>query len=131
MKKALIHGERICEIREDEFPVAEPMFWVDVPDDTSVEDTYENGVVVKYLPVPMPRQSQPVVTMRQARLALLQAGKLADVDAVIAQAGDAARIEWEYAQELRRDHPLVTAMGAALGMSVEQIDALFVQAATL
>jgi hypothetical protein len=131
MKKALVHSGRICEVREDEFPVAKPMFWVDVPDDTTVEDTYENGVVVKYSPGPIPRQTQPVVTMRQARLALLQAGKLADVDAVIAQAGDAARIEWEYAQELRRDHPLVTAMGAALGMSVEQIDALFEQAALL
>lgn len=72
-----------------------------------------------------------VVTMRQARLALLAVGKLAAVESAIQQAGDAAKIEWEYAQELRRDHPLVSAMGSALGLSAAELDQLFVQAATL
>lgn len=71
------------------------------------------------------------VTMRQARLALLSVGKLAAVESAIQQAGDAAKIEWEYAQELRRDHPLVSAMGSALGLPAAELDQLFVQAATL
>nr|WP_319566289.1 hypothetical protein [uncultured Rhodoferax sp.] len=75
------------------------------------------------------------ITMRQARLALLGAGLLAQVNAAIAAmpgaAGEAARIEWEYAQEVRRDSPLLAALAPALGMSSAQVDDLFVAAAGL
>ncbi len=73
--------------------------------------------------------------MRQGRLALLQAGLLDAADAAIAAMpgvdGEAARIEWEYAHELRRDHPLVVSLGPALGLSEDQLDEMFSQAATL
>jgi len=49
--KALIHGERICQIEEKEFPVSPSLKWVDVPDDTTTWDTYVKGKVVKYVPV--------------------------------------------------------------------------------
>ena len=49
--KALIHGERICQIEEKEFPVAPTLKWVNVPDGTTTQDTYVNGKVVKYVPV--------------------------------------------------------------------------------
>jgi len=52
MKKALIQGERICEFGE-EFPVHKDLQWVDVPDDTTEQDTYVDGAVVKQ-PVPTP-----------------------------------------------------------------------------
>ena len=71
------------------------------------------------------------VTMRQARLALLGAGLLSTVETAIAGAGAAAAIEWEYAGDVQRASGLVPAMATALGMSETQIDALFVQAATL
>lgn len=71
------------------------------------------------------------VSMRQARLALLGAGLLDTVDVAIAQAGGAAKIEWEYATEVRRDAPLVTQMGQMLNMDSAALDALFVQAVTL
>lgn len=77
--------------------------------------------------LPTPR----LVTMRQARLALLAAGLLDAVEVAIAGAGPAAKIEWEYAQEVQRDYGLVPAMAAALGMTDAQIDALFVQAGAL
>jgi hypothetical protein len=48
MKRALIQGTRICEIADADFPVAEGLTWVDVADDTTTQDTYENGAVVKY-----------------------------------------------------------------------------------
>lgn len=80
---------------------------------------------------PVPQQ----VTMRQARLALLGAGLLASVNAAIAvlpePAKSAALIDWEYSAVVQRDSGLVPAMGTALGMTVAQIDALFVTAATL
>ena len=85
--------------------------------------------VVAYLN-PAPKVPQ-VVTMRQARLALHASGLLDAVNAAITQAGGAAAIEWEYAQELRRDHPLATSLTPALGITSEQLDALFTQAATL
>ena len=71
------------------------------------------------------------VTPRQARLALQQAGMLAAVEAWIAQADAATRIEWEFALEVRRDWPALLACGAALGLTEEQLDGLFAQAATL
>lgn len=75
------------------------------------------------------------VSMRQARLALLQAGLLATVNSAIVGMtgveGEAARIEWEYATEVRRDSPLVAALAPVLAMTDAQIDALFVTAAGL
>ncbi len=75
------------------------------------------------------------VTMRQARLALLAAGHLATANAAIAAMpgteGDAARIEWEYAHEVRRDAALVAGMGTVLGLTDEQLDALFIAAAAI
>ncbi|UHD47396.1 hypothetical protein LUX29_09595 [Aureimonas altamirensis] len=75
------------------------------------------------------------VTIRQAKLQMSRAGILSAVDAAIAgmegQAGEEARIEWQYATELRRAHPLVEALGPTLGLTNEAIDALFVEAAKI
>lgn len=80
--------------------------------------------------IPMP--SIPgSVSMRQARLALLNAGLLDDVEAAVATAGRAAQIEWEFATEVRRNHPLITIVQAEQGMSDAQIDELFAGAAKL
>lgn len=82
-------------------------------------------------PTPVP----PSVTMRQARLALLQAGMLDAVNAAIAAlpgaSGEAARIEWDYSSEVHRNRPLVLSLGPALGLSSETLDQLFITAATL
>ena len=52
MKKALVHETRICEFGTP-FPVHEDLKWVDVADDTTEQDTYVDGAVVKYVePVP-------------------------------------------------------------------------------
>ena len=48
--KALIHGTRICDVVTTEFPVHSDLVWVDVADDTTTQDTYENGAVIKYAP---------------------------------------------------------------------------------
>jgi len=81
------------------------------------------------------RLSRPVqsVTMRQGRLAMLEAGILGAVETAIAgmsgTEGEAARIEWEYAADLRRDHPLVVGLSVSLGLSSAQLDELFTSAA--
>lgn len=75
------------------------------------------------------------VTMRQARLALHAAGLLAGVDVAIDALPEpqktAARIEWDYSSAIDRLKPVVVMLGAALGLTPEQIDQLFVTAATL
>lgn len=72
------------------------------------------------------------VTMRQARLALREANLLSTVEAAIAgmtgDAGQDARIEWEYSSTLRRAQPLVQSLGAGLGLTTEMLDGLFLSA---
>ena len=95
------------------------------------------GAVAPELPayVPPPSDVPQVVTMRQARLALLGAGLLSQVNSAIANMpgveGEAARIEWEYAQEVRRDSALVQSLAPALGMNDTGLDAIFTAAAVL
>ncbi len=69
------------------------------------------------------------VTMRQARLALLQSGLLTQVSASITD--PAAQIEWEYAQTVERNSPLVQQIATGLSLDEQQLDSLFTLAATL
>jgi len=94
-------------------------------------------VVLEAYPVPpTPAPIVPTaVTMRQARLALLWAGLLATVDTTIdslpSPQKEAARIEWEYSQEVQRHNGFVSVLALMLGMTEEQTDALFIAAAKL
>lgn len=72
-----------------------------------------------------------IVTMRQARLALHGAGMLPAVEAYMATAPKPVQIEWEFADTVRRTSDLVTGIGAELGLTDGQIDALFVAAKAL
>lgn len=75
------------------------------------------------------------VTMRQARLALLQAGLLGTVNSAVATMtgaeGDAARVTWEFSTEVRRTDPLVVQLAAQLGLDDAALDDLFTKAAAL
>lgn len=95
-------------------------------------DSIINGELVpKTVVVPVPA----AVTMRQARLALLGAGLLDDVEtalnALSEPAKSVARIEWDYSNELQRANPLVVTLGGALGLTSGQVDSLFITAAGL
>jgi hypothetical protein len=88
--------------------------------------------------VPPPFPPVPVitsVTMRQARLALLQQGLLTQVNDAVASMpgaqGEAMRIEWEFSSTVERNRPLVQSLSASLGLTSQQIDDLFALAATL
>jgi len=88
---------------------------------------------VPVIPVP----AVPVsVSMRQAKRALLAAGLLDLADQAIAGIADdterrAAQIDWTSATDVRRDWPLVASIAQALGLTDQQIDALFVAASQL
>lgn len=99
----------------------------------SIGDLWDGTAITKPAPTqpPIPR----TVTMRQARLALLGVGMLPAVETAINALPEpqksAARIEWDYSSEVRRDQPLVMMLAPALGLTAAQIDNLFLQASTL
>ena len=80
---------------------------------------------------PITQAIPSVVTMRQARLALLQTGMLASVNAAVAAADEATKITWEFSSEVQRNNALVSTLGAALSLTSQQLDDLFTLAATL
>lgn len=83
-------------------------------------------------PAPAPNFVPAAVTPRQLRLQLLTGGVTpamvqASLEAIPDPAQrEAALIEWEYASEVRRDHPLVASLAGALGYTTSaQVDQLF------
>lgn len=95
----------------------------------------EQPTVENLAQIVVPPKVPEEVTMRQARLVLLQAGKLTIVETTIAAMqgaqGEAAKIEWQYSNTLKRSQPLVTSVGALLGLNSNQVDNLFITASTL
>jgi hypothetical protein len=75
------------------------------------------------------------ITMRQARLQLHAIGKLAAVQEAINQLPEPpkteAQIEWDYAAVVERASPFVALLTPALGLSDEDMDDLFREAAKL
>lgn len=71
-----------------------------------------------------------VITMRQARLQLLEVGLLDDVEAFVAL-DRKSQIEWEYANEVYRQSTLIESAKGALNLTDEQIDNMFVEASKL
>ena len=98
-------------------------------------DWLERGNVPATPPPPAAAPVPSQITMRQARLALLSAGKLANVDAAIATlpspARETAEIEWQYASTVERVSPIVALLGPALGLDDDELDSLFAMAAQL
>ena len=133
-----VTGLEYAWARESRYPTDVPEFFGTCPDDA---DTQVDGVLGVYLQAdwetmrddemwarnPVPQQ----VTMRQARLALLSAGLLDDVEMVIAAAGRAAQLEWEYAAVVDRSNPAVAIMQQQKALTDAQIDDLFREAAKL
>ena len=133
-----VSGLEFVWARESHYPTNVPEFFGTCPDDSNVQ---VDGVLGVYLQAdweqmredelrarnPVPQQ----VTMRQARLALLSAGLLDDVEMVIAAAGRAAQLEWEYAAVVDRSNPAVAAVQQQQALTDTYIDDLFREAAKL
>lgn len=90
-----------------------------------------DGVLVAtgddYVASPAPHS----VTPWQIRKALNATGLRTAVEAAVAAGPQDMKDGWEFASEVRRDDPLVAAMGAALGKSPEELDDLFLLATAL
>lgn len=71
------------------------------------------------------------VSAWQIRKALNQLELRDVVENAVVVADRETRDAWEYATEFRRDHSLVVSLGATLGKTSEELDALFSLAVTL
>lgn len=131
LTREMLEGSGFAVLEYDDHPdlgqdeVAEP-------GEIRIEDgrAYQSWTVVQ-----IPEPAIHEVTMRQARLALLQSELLHLVDGAIDSmdepARSAARIEWEYSQTVERHRPFVQQLGAVLELTDEQMDDLFKMAAAL
>ena len=115
-------------------------------DEAAIRALEEEAIALRaelraYMP-PYPEPNAPPavivpqrVTARQAQLALLDAGLLDDVDAIIealpANVRAHVRIEWDRATHVERGSTVTQMVAVALGLTAEQVDALFVAAAAL
>ena len=71
-----------------------------------------------------------VITMRQARLQLLEVGLLDNVEALVAL-DRKSQIEWEYASEVYKESPLIESVKEAMSLTDKQIDDMFIAASKL
>lgn len=136
-----VAGLEFVWARESQYPTPVPEFFGTCPDESDTNVPGVLGVIEESDWLQMQRDELrariPVsITMRQARLALLNAGLLDDVDAALAAIPDsalrrAAQIEWGYASTVNRSSPWVSNLASALGLSESQLDHLFVEAAKL
>jgi hypothetical protein len=91
-----------------------------------------DNLIAAHTPVEVPEE----ITPRQGRQALFLSGiteatVLAAFNSLSDPTKTMALIEWEYSTAFVRSNPLINNMGAALGLTPAQIDALFILGATL
>ena len=89
--------------------------WIE---DIELKKEYEKSLIPK------------TITLRQARLYLLSIGLLDDLENIISQ-NRAYQIEWEYANQIERESPLVKILSQALELNDERIDEMFTEASKL
>lgn len=98
----------------------------------SIGDTWDGENFTQPVPVVVVPE---FITPRQGKIILSRYGLYSTVqtaiDGMTGQAGEEARIEFEYAQEWRRDWPLLNTLAVALNLTSEQIDQMFIEAATI
>lgn len=87
--------------------------------------------------LPPPQNTVPLsVTPRQIRTALVLNGvNLSNIDNIINSLPEPdrsiAKIAWEYSVEVERYNPLLVQLAPAMGLTPEQLDQIFILAATL
>lgn len=135
----------------DESPLEEGVFLIPAGAVDSLPPLIPEGKLARWNgewtldDIPQPEPEEPPVetepfkpksvTMRQARLALLEAGHYTAVETAINSIEDpivkkASQIEWEYAATVDRDSSFTQGMAAALGLTEQDMDNLFMLAAS-
>ena len=89
--------------------------WIE---DIELKKEYEKSLIPK------------TITLRQARLYLLSIGLLDDLENIINK-NRAYQIEWEYANQIERESPLVKILGQTLKLDDTAIDNMFMEASKI
>lgn len=132
MKLAQIEGGIVVNVAEVD-PAAVPDFmadWIETEEAGPGWTWSEDG---GFAPPEDPPASVPEKVSRlQARLALMGAGLLQSVEDHIAASDDPVlQMAWAEATEWRRDSPTIAAIAAALSLSEDQVDELFIAAGAI
>lgn len=64
--KALILETQVCQVEEQDFPVALPLYWVDCPDNVTTEWTYEKNTFIPPAPISAQTNKDTAVSLLQA-----------------------------------------------------------------
>jgi hypothetical protein len=130
--KLIIQNDRIAATATDAYqPTGNEQAVIDQPEGFDTERMGEYVYADGVLSIAVPQ----IVTMRQARLALLQSGHYATVvDYITGMTGDAgiaARVTWEYSTTVERYMPLTIQLKGILGLTDLETDELYLLANTL
>ena len=116
-----------------------PFSTQDGADTAHGQEIWDKAIAGDYGPIPAyaapsienVRLAMPRLTPRQIRLGMLSVGITeSQVDAALAN--DAyGLIEWKYATEFSRTHPLIDALGTTFQLTPEQIDSLWIWSADI
>lgn len=85
------------------------------------QDFVASGDELEVIADPVPTPVIRIIDMRRLKLALLQLDLLDDIDAAIAAKPRQAQIEWEFATDVRADHPLVVQLATAMSLDIDEI----------
>lgn len=111
-------------------------YFADLANFKWVEEPYARNLTQEEINRRLP-QPPDNCTPRQLRIALIQAGiSLSTIEAQIDAISDPtqkeiARAEWEYALEIKRQHPLVEMIAQVLGLTEQQVNDIFANAVNL
>ena len=134
MSYGILENDVIVNVVEASAEFAEEQGWIELPQNATIGWTYSAGTFEP--PATQPQEPFfPTLTRKQLRNGLLSIGVTsAEVEAQIAAIPDplereAAMIDWQDTQSYQRDYPMITQIGAALGLPEDQIDALWLWSA--
>ena len=123
---------RHCYMAGGDIVAGGPMPW---PLGDSIIDQINAALAAQLSRIPPVAEPQPrppiFVTPAQAKVALYNAGMLDAVEAAIATSYRPIQIYWNSASVFDRNHPYIVGVGALLGLSDDQMDALFLAASSL
>lgn len=93
MRALIEESGRIAQVAAEDFPVAAPLRWVDVPDDTTPLDTWDGTAVVKAAvpppaPAPDPTGLQLISVLTDAEAAAIATAKPRDLWTLMARGED-------------------------------------------
>ncbi|WRH62028.1 MAG: hypothetical protein RSE12_16900 [Fuscovulum sp.] len=141
MRYAIIENGIVANIALADAPLAEN--WIELPEDSEAQIGWTYARKKFTAPPPPPPIIPSSVTPRQARLALAWAASpdpayphmLGMVEALFDGLPEpqktVAKISWEYSTVIERSNPLIAQLQTLVGLTDEEIDALFIAASKL